>query len=113
MFNPDAVSNKQAIRRECERVKQLALNLIPEAVQVGLHINVSEVKNRSDGSVKLAWLIPLHALIVVQVVCGDPTCAPIDTVVQLTWAEGLSKPLGIPKTSAEVTQEDLEVKKKS
>jgi hypothetical protein len=42
------------------------------------------------------------------VACGDPTCAPIDTVVQFTWQEGLSKPLGMPMTSAEVTAEDIE-----
>jgi hypothetical protein len=43
------------------------------------------------------------------VACGDPTCAPIDTVLQFTWAEpGLSKPLGIPKVAAEVTAEDVE-----
>ena len=42
-----------------------------------------------------------------QVICGDPTCAPIDTVLQLTWDEGLSKPLGIPMPSAEVTEDVL------
>lgn len=45
-----------------------------------------------------------------QVACGDPTCAPIDTVLQFTWQQGLSKPLGIPKVAAEVTQEDIEVR---
>ena len=61
------------------------LSKITGEVQEGLHVNVAEV------------------------VCGDPTCAPIDTVVTLTWEKGLSKPLGIPKDSATVTEEDVEV----
>lgn len=85
MFDPNAMQDKAAERRECERVKLLAWNLIPEAQKVGLYLNVA------------------------QVVCGDPTCAPIDTVLTLTWqAPGLSKPLGIPKTADQVTAEDVE-----
>jgi hypothetical protein len=42
-----------------------------------------------------------------EVVCGDPTCAPIDTVFTLIW-EGTGKGVfAIPLTAAEVTQEDL------
>lgn len=33
-------------------------------------------------------------------------------MIQLTWQAGLSKPLGIPKSSAEVTEEDVEVRQK-
>lgn len=47
-FNPNDNSQqiKAAERRECERVRQLALNLIPEAIQYGLHLNVSQVSTR-------------------------------------------------------------------
>ena len=86
MFNPavDQKAEKAKIRKECARIRDLALELIPEAQRVGLHLNVQEI------------------------MCGDPECAPIDTVIQLTWeAPGLSKPLGIPKISAEVTKEDV------
>ena len=86
LFNPniDQQAAKVKIRHECKRIKEVALNQIPEAQRVGLHLNVQEVQ------------------------CGDPECAPIDTVIQLTWdAPGLSKPLGIPKPSEEVTEEDV------
>ena len=86
MFNPavDQKAEKAKIRKECARIRDLALELIPEAQRAGLHLNVQEI------------------------MCGDPECAPIDTVIQLTWeAPGLSKPLGIPKISAEVTKEDV------
>lgn len=46
----------------------------------------------------------------IKVACGDPTCAPIDTVLTLTWDQGLSKPLGIPKEAKDVTEEDVEVR---
>jgi hypothetical protein len=45
LFNPNAKDEKARIRRECERVKQLALDLIPEAVKAGLILNVSEVSS--------------------------------------------------------------------
>jgi hypothetical protein len=51
LFNPDAKKNqdqeKVAIRRECERVRQLALGHIPAEFQEGLHVNVTEVRSSS------------------------------------------------------------------
>jgi hypothetical protein len=48
LFNPNAKAaqdqEKVAIRRECERVRQLALAHIPAELQEGLHVNVSEVR---------------------------------------------------------------------
>ena len=40
-------------------------------------------------------------------VCGDPKCAPVDTVVTLIWPSGGKGMFGIPMTAVEVTQQDL------
>lgn len=48
LFNLNGSQDKANERRECERVKQLALDLIPEAIKVGLHINVSQVRRALD-----------------------------------------------------------------
>jgi hypothetical protein len=40
-------------------------------------------------------------------ICGDPTCAPIDTVVTLVWESGGKGMFGIPLAPLEVKQEDL------
>jgi hypothetical protein len=95
-FDPNAQQDKAAERRECERVKQLALNLIPEAIQVGLHINVAQVFFLNHMTLfyfvllfvclfllsfcdafNLKIKMHFHVYFKQQVVCGDPTCAPI------------------------------------
>ena len=87
MFNPGGVSaaktEKARLKKEAERVKQLALQLIPQELQVGLIINIKEVQ------------------------CGDPSCAPIDTLFQLVWNNGGRGMFGIPAESKEVNEEML------
>lgn len=40
-------------------------------------------------------------------VCGDPSCAPIDTVFTLVWTSGGKGMFALPAAINEVTQEDL------
>lgn len=44
---------------------------------------------------------------VAEVVCGDPSCAPIDTVFTLVWQSGGKGVFALPMLAAEVTKEDL------
>ena len=44
---------------------------------------------------------------VAEVVCGDPTCAPIDTVFTIVWQSGGKGVFALPMTATEVTKEDL------
>lgn len=66
MFVPknkdDQKAQKAAQRKALADVKNWALSCVPEKLQKGLIVDVSEV------------------------VCGDPTCAPVDTVFTLIWA---------------------------
>ena len=41
-----------------------------------------------------------------EVVCGDPNCAPIDTVVSLVWASGGKGMWGIPAELQDISKED-------
>jgi len=51
--------------------------------------------------------VPACSVKVREVQCGDPACAPIDTVVELWFEEHPAKGFGIPAKSEEVTQDDL------
>jgi hypothetical protein len=44
---------------------------------------------------------------VAEVVCGDPTCAPIDTVFTFVWQSGGKGVFAVPMTAAEVTKDEL------
>lgn len=44
---------------------------------------------------------------VAEVVCGDPTCAPIDTVFTLVWQSGGKGVFALPMSAVEITKEDL------
>lgn len=41
-----------------------------------------------------------------EVVCGDPNCAPIDTVVTLVWESGGKGMWGIPAELHQIGKED-------
>lgn len=84
LFDPNRDARRQE-RQECLRIKSLVEELIPDEFKSGLHTNVT------------------------QVACSDPGCSPIDTVIHLTWQDGLSKPIGIPLPASEVTREEVQV----
>lgn len=88
MFNPKAAAKekgeKAAKRKALDNLKSWSLALVPIDLQEGLIIDINEV------------------------VCGDPSCAPVDTVFTLVWAASNGKGLfAIPAPAAEVNQEDL------
>ena len=87
MFNPNKLAerNEEAARkrREAEAVKQKCLALIPMEIQKGLIIDVKEV------------------------ICGDPACAPIDTMVSLVWESGGKGMFAFPLAPHEVTDDDV------
>lgn len=68
MFDPSKAKKdkeeKAARRKALANVKQWALNCIPPELQPGLLLDVKEV------------------------ICGDPTCAPVDTVITIVYKDG-------------------------
>ena len=108
MFDPDALNFKNAAKAAQKKLsnslKERALSIIPPHLKDGLLIDVKEV------------------------VCGDPSCAPVDTVFELVWTAPSSKAsatppsssgapstpslgkgmFGLPMRMAEITPQDLE-----
>mmetsp|Transcript_11593 Transcript_11593/g.31240 ORF Transcript_11593/g.31240 Transcript_11593/m.31240 type:complete len:270 (-) Transcript_11593:256-1065(-) len=84
LFNPDAQKEKARERKACGRVKEMVLELIPPELQDGIIVSVQ------------------------QMACGDPGCAPIDTIINLTWQEGLSKPIKVGLEAHQVDYPDLQ-----
>ena len=109
MFDPGALNEKNAAKAAQKKLsnslKEKALTLIPPHFRDGLLIDVKEI------------------------VCGDPSCAPVDTVFELVWttpvtkavatppsSSGASAPIpslgkgmfGLPMRMAEITPQDLE-----
>jgi hypothetical protein len=67
MFNPSAVatkSGKAAKKKALAELKTLCEGMIPTTLHEGMIVDVKEV------------------------VCGDPSCAPIDTVFTFLWQSG-------------------------
>uniref|UniRef100_A0A7S2FLE7 Uncharacterized protein n=1 Tax=Florenciella parvula TaxID=236787 RepID=A0A7S2FLE7_9STRA len=84
LFNPDAQKEKARERKACGRVKEMVLELIPPELQDGIIVSVQ------------------------QMACGDPGCAPIDTIINLTWQEGLSKPIKVGLEAHQIDYPDLQ-----
>ena len=87
MFDPSKAKAekiaKQSVKKALADIKLWANFLIPVELQDGLIMDVKEV------------------------VCGDPTCAPIDTVFTLLWTSGRGM-FAIPFSPEEIqTQEEL------
>lgn len=87
MFDPNKAkaekAEKAARRKALATIKQWALTIIPIDIQPGLLLDVKEV------------------------ICGDPNCAPIDTVVTLVWKDGGRGMFALPLDPMDVQQEDL------
>jgi hypothetical protein len=68
MFDPSnsekMKSEKMEKKRLTKTLKDMVLNEVPKDIHAGLLVNVKEI------------------------VCGDPACAPIDTVVTMVWESG-------------------------
>lgn len=87
MFNPATAAinkvQKNAKKKALASIKEWCVDLVPTALQAGLTIDVNEVA------------------------CGDPSCAPIDTVFTIVWENGGKGVFAIPCTAAEIEQSDL------
>ena len=42
-----------------------------------------------------------------EVICGDPNCAPIDTVITLVWKDGGRGIFALPMDPKDLQKEDL------
>jgi hypothetical protein len=42
-----------------------------------------------------------------EIVCGDPMCAPVDTVFTMVWPSGGKGMFALPLMASEVLEEDL------
>jgi hypothetical protein len=66
MFDPAAAKKKQAEKSEkkklADKLKRDCMMLVPPDLTVGLTMDIKEI------------------------ICGDPSCAPIDTVIQMVWS---------------------------
>jgi hypothetical protein len=87
MFNPSkaltAKAEKAAKKKAIDDLRSWALSIIPMDLQEGIIIDINEIQ------------------------CGDPSCAPIDTVFTLVWAPSGKGLFAIPSTAAEITQDEL------
>jgi len=86
MFDPAAAGNKAAKANKKKAINDLknqCMSLIPAELHEGMIVDVSEI------------------------VCGNPTCAPIDTVFSFMWQSGGKGVFAIPLSAAEVTQDEL------
>eukprot|EP01031_Cornospumella_fuschlensis_P033807 gene33807-40907_t len=87
MFDPAKTSKnkaeKAAKKKALEELKTWAMECVPEDLRQDLIIDVSEV------------------------VCGDPSCAPIDTFVQFVWATSGKGMFAIPEAAANIPKEDF------
>lgn len=88
MFNPAKAvqqkAEKAAKKKSLDDLKNWSLSIIPLDLQEGLIVDINEVQ------------------------CGDPSCAPVDTVFTLLWNNTNGKGLfAIPAAAAEISQDEL------
>jgi len=87
LFDPAAVGKDKQQKAQRKRaladLKVWSTLLVPDALQTGLLVDVKEV------------------------VCGDPSCAPIDTVFTLIWSDGGRGMFALPYAPDEIDQEEL------
>lgn len=87
MFNPEKLNEKNVAderRKEAyKKIDQWSLELMPEPIREDAQVSAQEI------------------------VCGDPECSPIDTLVTIVFANGKDGMLGLPMEAWEVTKEEL------
>eukprot|EP01039_Chlorochromonas_danica_P009818 gene9818-10860_t len=87
MFDPSKATRDKAAKAQkkkgIEDLKTWAMELVPEDLRAGLIIDVSEV------------------------VCGDPSCAPIDTFFTLVWETSGKGIFAIPLPVAEIAKDEF------
>ena len=87
MFDPnkakDAKAEKAAKAKIIQQLRDWSLSIIPIDCHEGLNLDIREV------------------------VCGDPSCAPVDTIFTLLWPSGGKGIFAIPLEPHEITQDEL------
>jgi hypothetical protein len=87
MFDPLKATRDKALKAQkkkgLEELKAWATDLVPEDLRDGLIIDVNEV------------------------VCGDPSCAPVDTFFTLVWETSGKGVFALPAPVAEISREEL------
>jgi hypothetical protein len=88
MFDPLKAARDKAEKaikkKNLEQIKGWALAQVPEDLRTGLIIDVSEV------------------------VCGDPSCAPVDTFFTLVWETSGKGVFAMPAEVKDISKEDLD-----
>ncbi|KAI2495530.1 hypothetical protein MHU86_18975 [Fragilaria crotonensis] len=70
--NVNADAEKAALKEHCDRIERWALDIIPSDIREEVVVSVQEVQ------------------------CGDPECAPIDTVITVLFDSGGRGMFGLP-----------------
>jgi hypothetical protein len=87
MFDPNAnkaeKAHKAKMKKACAKLQGWGMQCIPQSLQANIMIDVKDVQ------------------------CGDPDCAPIDTVFTLVWSDGGRGVFGMPYAPDELEEEDL------
>jgi len=87
MFNPSkalAKKNEKSLKKKAVAdLKAMSEALIPETLKAGLIVDVNEV------------------------VCGDPSCAPVDTIFTFLWENSGKGVFAIPSEAHEISPDDL------
>ena len=86
MFMPQdnaAKARKVKMKKACAILQEQATNCVPESLREDLIIDVKDV------------------------VCGDPFCAPVDTVFTLVWESGGRGVFGLPFSPDEMEEDEL------
>lgn len=85
MFLPGVSSSSKAEEKAAfARVEALVRQLLPPNLQTDLDLSLQHVQ------------------------CGDPSCAPIDTILHFVYANGAQGTVGLPMEAKDVTLQELE-----
>ena len=88
MFDPNANKAEKALKakrkKACQQVSAWSMELVPVALRDGLMLDVKDV------------------------VCGDPSCAPVDTVFTLVWSEGGRGVFALPYSPEELDADEMQ-----
>mmetsp|Transcript_15305 Transcript_15305/g.43130 ORF Transcript_15305/g.43130 Transcript_15305/m.43130 type:complete len:185 (-) Transcript_15305:131-685(-) len=87
MFDPNKVNDNKNKREDqkkaIQKLEDWSMNIIPTTIRDRASIVVQEVQ------------------------CGDPNCAPIDTLISIAFQEGANGMVAVPAEAKDVQLEDL------
>ena len=74
---------KAKMRKACAALNQQAMDLVPASLREGVMIDVKDI------------------------MCGDPSCAPVDTVFTVVWTDGGRGVFALPFSPDELQEDEL------